>query len=208
MSISYNPFTHSLTHTCAISTHTCPGYVKMVKSWLNLSLMSAAQEERQQRLQEIEANRQDRMSRRRQQRFHQTQNFYKSLQLLQAGKLLREGADGAAEGVAEDGTPFEDYSIFLYRQQAPIFNDRVKELERKLLFPVSNQDQSIGSIHSNCLAACRRKCCTLRLRFPSISFVVCHSLSTLLTMWNPNLILDSLAVNLLLCKRKEMCRFG
>lgn len=104
--------------------------------------MSAAQEERQQRLQEIEANRQDRMSRRRQQRFHQTQNFYKSLQLLQAGKLLREGADGAAEGVAEDGTPFEDYSIFLYRQQAPIFNDRVKELERKLLFPVSNQDRS------------------------------------------------------------------
>lgn len=93
-------------------------------------------------MQEIEANRQDRMSRRRQQRFHQTQNFYKSLQLLQAGKLLREGADGSAEGVvAEDGTPFEDYSIFLYRQQAPIFNDRVKELERKLLFPVSKQDR-------------------------------------------------------------------
>ncbi|XP_043863890.1 F-actin-monooxygenase Mical isoform X6 [Drosophila mojavensis] len=91
-------------------------------------------EERQQRLKEIEENRQDRMSRRRQQRFHQTQNFYKSLQLLQAGKLLREG-DGVAEGVAEDGTPFEDYSIFLYRQQAPVFNDRVKELERKLLFP-------------------------------------------------------------------------
>lgn len=96
-------------------------------------------------MQEIEENRLDRMSRRRQQRFHQTQNFYKSLQLLQAGKLLREGADGSAEGggggVAEDGTPFEDYSIFLYRQQAPIFNDRVKELERKLLFPVSNQDR-------------------------------------------------------------------
>jgi len=95
-------------------------------------------------LQEIEENRQDRMSRRRQQRFHQTQNFYKSLQLLQAGKLLREGGDGAPiEGVAEDGTPFEDYSIFLYRQQAPVFNDRVKELERKLLFPVSNQDANL-----------------------------------------------------------------
>ncbi|XP_034484694.1 F-actin-monooxygenase Mical isoform X1 [Drosophila innubila] len=102
-------------------------------------------EERQQRLQEIEENRQDRMSRRRQQRFHQTQNFYKSLQLLQAGKLLREGGDGAPiEGVAEDGTPFEDYSIFLYRQQAPIFNDRVKELERKLLFP----DRERGDIPS------------------------------------------------------------
>ncbi|XP_032295306.1 F-actin-monooxygenase Mical isoform X3 [Drosophila virilis] len=100
-------------------------------------------EERQQRLQEIEENRHDRMSRRRQQRFHQTQNFYKSLQLLQAGKLLREG-DGVAEGVAEDGTPFEDYSIFLYRQQAPVFNDRVKELERKLLFP----DRERGDIPS------------------------------------------------------------
>ncbi|XP_017035706.1 LOW QUALITY PROTEIN: F-actin-monooxygenase Mical [Drosophila kikkawai] len=99
-------------------------------------------EERQQRLQEIEENRQERMSKRRQQRYHQTQNFYKSLQLLQAGKLLREGGDG--EGVAEDGTPFEDYSIFLYRQQAPVFNDRVKDLERKLLFP----DRERGDIPS------------------------------------------------------------
>ncbi|EDW28032.1 GL27285 [Drosophila persimilis] len=97
-------------------------------------------EERQQRLQDIEENRQERMSKRRQQRYHQTQNFYKSLQLLQAGKLLREGEDG----VAEDGSPFEDYSIFLYRQQAPIFNDRVKDLERKLLFP----DRERGDIPS------------------------------------------------------------
>jgi len=58
-----------------------------------LTLTSAAQEERQQRLQEIEENRQERMSKRRQQRYHQTQNFYKSLQLLQAGKLLREGGE-------------------------------------------------------------------------------------------------------------------
>lgn len=145
MSISYNPFTNSHTHTsriCNIHTHLPWFHVNCQFLTESPSLMSAAQEERQQRLQEIEENRQDRMSRRRQQRFHQTQNFYKSLQLLQAGKLLREGADGAAEGVAEDGTPFEDYSIFLYRQQAPIFNDRVKELERKLLFPVSNQDRS------------------------------------------------------------------
>uniref|UniRef100_A0A6P4EFD8 F-actin monooxygenase n=1 Tax=Drosophila rhopaloa TaxID=1041015 RepID=A0A6P4EFD8_DRORH len=98
-------------------------------------------EERQQRLQEIEENRQERMSKRRQQRYHQTQNFYKSLQLLQAGKLLREGGEA---GVAEDGTPFEDYSIFLYRQQAPVFNDRVKDLERKLLFP----DRERGDIPS------------------------------------------------------------
>ncbi|XP_052859195.1 LOW QUALITY PROTEIN: F-actin-monooxygenase Mical [Drosophila gunungcola] len=99
------------------------------------------EEERQQRLQEIEENRQERMSKRRQQRYHQTQNFYKSLQLLQAGKLLREGGEA---GVADDGTPFEDYSIFLYRQQAPVFNDRVKDLERKLLFP----DRERGDIPS------------------------------------------------------------
>ncbi|KAH8330537.1 hypothetical protein KR067_004716, partial [Drosophila pandora] len=104
---------------------------------------SINEEERQQRLQEIEENRQERMSKRRQQRYHQTQNFYKSLQLLQAGKLLREGGLGEG-GVAEDGTPFEDYSIFLYRQQAPVFNDRVKDLERKLLFP----DRERGDIPS------------------------------------------------------------
>lgn len=121
-------------------------------------------------MQEIEENRLDRMSRRRQQRFHQTQNFYKSLQLLQAGKLLREGADGSAEGgggVAEDGTPFEDYSIFLYRQQAPIFNDRVKELERKLLFPVSNQDRLDRFLKKKLPG------CTLRLRFV---YIVCCQL--------------------------------
>lgn len=103
-------------------------------------------------MQEIEENRQERMSKRRQQRYHQTQNFYKSLQLLQAGKLLREGGEGeGAMGVAEDGTPFEDYSIFLYRQQAPVFNDRVKDLERKLLFPVSEDE----SPKDSCLLAAR-----------------------------------------------------
>lgn len=47
--------------------------------------------------------------------------------MLQANNFLRE---------ADENTPFEDYSIFLYRQQAPEFNDRVKDLERKLLYPV------------------------------------------------------------------------
>lgn len=170
--------------------------------------MSAAQEERQQRLQEIEENRQDRMSRRRQQRFHQTQNFYKSLQLLQAGKLLREGADGAAEGVAEDGTPFEDYSIFLYRQQAPIFNDRVKELERKLLFPVSNQDWSDRSIQIAWLPvdANAARCVFVSPYFFSRLPLVVHSPNNVKTQSNP--CLDLLTLNLLSCKRKEMCRFG
>ncbi|XP_046803698.1 F-actin-monooxygenase Mical isoform X3 [Lucilia cuprina] len=90
------------------------------------SSSSYDQEERQKRLQEIELNRQDRQSKRRQQRYQQTQNFYKSLHMLQANTFLRE---------ADENTPFEDYSIFLYRQQAPEFNDRVKDLERKLLYP-------------------------------------------------------------------------
>lgn len=79
-------------------------------------------------MQEIEANRVDRMSKRRQQRAQQTQNFYKSLQLLQAGKMLCDEVD--------ENTPFEDYSIYMYRQNAPEFKSRVKDLEKKLLFPV------------------------------------------------------------------------
>lgn len=62
------------------------------------------------------------------QRSQQTENFYKSLALLQAGNLLRE---------IEPSGPFEDYSIFMYRQDAPQFGDRVKNLEKKLLHPVS-----------------------------------------------------------------------
>lgn len=79
-----------------------------------------------QRLAEIDANRSDRHYKRRLQRAQQTENFYKSLHMLQANTLLRD----------PDSGPFEDYSIYLYRQSAPEFNDRVKELERKLLYPV------------------------------------------------------------------------
>lgn len=48
--------------------------------------------------------------------------------LLQAGKMLCDEVD--------ENTPFEDYSIYMYRQQAPEFKDRVKDLEKKLLNPV------------------------------------------------------------------------
>ena len=47
--------------------------------------------------------------------------------MLQANTLLRE--DG-------EDIPFEDYSIYMYRQNAPEFTDRVKMLEKKLLNPV------------------------------------------------------------------------
>lgn len=48
--------------------------------------------------------------------------------MLQAGQLLRENTD--------ENSPFEDYSLYMYRQSAPEFKDRVKELEQKLLHPV------------------------------------------------------------------------
>lgn len=81
------------------------------------------------RLADIDANRIDRQARRRQQRKLQTENFLKSLHMLQAANYLREN-DG------DDSAAFEDYSIFMYRQNAPEFSDRVKELEKKLLYPV------------------------------------------------------------------------
>ncbi|XP_055384739.1 F-actin-monooxygenase Mical isoform X4 [Condylostylus longicornis] len=87
---------------------------------------SANIEERQERLKDIEANRLERQSKRKQQRYQQNLNFYKSLHMLQAGQLLREGLEQR---------PFEDYSIYMYRQNAPEFNERVKELEKKLLYP-------------------------------------------------------------------------
>ncbi|XP_052868235.1 F-actin-monooxygenase Mical [Anopheles cruzii] len=84
-------------------------------------------EERTRRLQDIEANRVDRQTKRRMQRAQQTQNFYKSIHMLQANTLLRESGDNSGA--------FEDYSLFLYRQSAPEFNDRVRELELKLRYP-------------------------------------------------------------------------
>ena len=83
------------------------------------------------RLADIDANRIDRQNRRRQHRKMQTENFLKSLQMLQVANYLRE------EGIENDPEAFEDYSIYMYRQTAPEFTDRVKELEKKLLYPVS-----------------------------------------------------------------------
>lgn len=82
------------------------------------------------RLAEIDANRVDRQNRRRQQRKLQTENFLKSLHMLQAANYLRENGE-------DENEAFEDYSIYMYRQNAPEFSDRVKELEKKLLYPVS-----------------------------------------------------------------------
>ncbi|XP_039287410.1 F-actin-monooxygenase Mical [Nilaparvata lugens] len=78
-------------------------------------------EERQQVRDEIERNRKDRMMRRMYLRHLANQQFVKSMQMLQSN---RRGS--------EDATPFEDYSLFVYRQTAPDFKDRVKELELKM----------------------------------------------------------------------------
>lgn len=82
-------------------------------------------DERQKRLDEIEKHRTERMKKRQYLRKMATQQFYKSMQMLQANAKR------------EKDEPFEDYSIFLYRQTAPDFKDRVKDLEQKILYPVS-----------------------------------------------------------------------
>lgn len=81
--------------------------------------------ERQKRLEDIEKNRIERMMKRQYLRKMATQQFYKSIQML------------SANAKREKEEPFEDYSIFLYRQTAPDFKDRVKDLEMKILYPVS-----------------------------------------------------------------------
>ncbi|XP_053994798.1 F-actin-monooxygenase Mical isoform X2 [Hylaeus volcanicus] len=85
--------------------------------------MGATVEERQKRLSEIEQNRAERMRRRQYLRKMATQQFYKSMQMLQANAKR------------EKDEPFEDYSIFLYRQTAADFKDRVKYIEQKILHP-------------------------------------------------------------------------
>lgn len=85
----------------------------------NFIFFKCVKEERQKILEEIASNRTERQNRRRHQRKLQTERFLKSMQMLQAN--------------AKPDQPFEDYSIYLYRQTAPNFEDRVKDLEKNLL---------------------------------------------------------------------------
>ncbi|EEB11757.1 protein MICAL-3, putative [Pediculus humanus corporis] len=84
-------------------------------------------EERQKRLEEIEQNRRDRQERRRFLRRMQTEQFKKSLAMMECNQWVPED---------EEDKEFEDYSLYVYRQTAPEFHNRVKELEMKLLYPV------------------------------------------------------------------------
>ncbi|XP_011874777.1 PREDICTED: protein-methionine sulfoxide oxidase mical3b isoform X2 [Vollenhovia emeryi] len=94
--------------------------------------VGATMDERQKRLDEIEKHRAERMKRRQYLRKMATQQFYKSMQMLQANAKR------------EKDEPFEDYSIFLYRQTAPDFKDRVKDLEQKILYPDRQPKVHIG----------------------------------------------------------------
>ncbi|KAJ8868011.1 hypothetical protein PR048_031820 [Dryococelus australis] len=88
-----------------------------------ISVNGGCQSDRQRIVDEIERNRMERMMRRKYQRHLATQQFYKSMQMLQTN-------------ARPDPTPFEDYSLFVYRQTAPAFEDRVKDMEKKILYPV------------------------------------------------------------------------
>lgn len=82
-------------------------------------------DERQKKINEIEEHRTECMKKRQYLRQMAIQQFYKSMRMLQANAKR------------EKNEPFEDYAISLYRQTAPDFKDRVKDLEQKILYPVS-----------------------------------------------------------------------
>ncbi|VEN43454.1 unnamed protein product [Callosobruchus maculatus] len=92
-----------------------------------LERVGASVEERQKILEEIATNRAERQNKRRQQRKFQTAQFIKSMQMLQSN-------------AKPDSQPFEDYAIFLYRQTAPKFEDRVKDLEKQFTYVPSHYD--------------------------------------------------------------------
>ncbi|XP_018580267.1 F-actin-monooxygenase Mical isoform X2 [Anoplophora glabripennis] len=107
-------------HADAMITNKAPSLERKTRKRRTLEKIGASVEERQKMLEEIASNRAERHNRRRQQRKLQTEQFVKSMQMLQAN--------------SRDSEPFEDYSIFLYRQTAPKFEDRVKDLEKQFTY--------------------------------------------------------------------------
>jgi hypothetical protein len=82
------------------------------------------------RREELERNREERMQRRRMMRHLSTQTFIQNMRRMQtAGNFY----DDAKE------EKLEDFSLKIYREHAPQFKDRVKEMEQKILYPVSTQ---------------------------------------------------------------------
>ncbi|XP_067012830.2 uncharacterized protein Mical isoform X2 [Anabrus simplex] len=89
-------------------------------------------EDRKKIQEELEHFRMERILRRQYLRKLQTQQFYKSMQML------------SSNAKPDDSGPFEDYSLFVYRQTAPDFKDRVKELERKIFYPDHKPQELAG----------------------------------------------------------------
>ncbi|CAB0015148.1 unnamed protein product, partial [Nesidiocoris tenuis] len=106
--------------------------------------------ERARRREDIERNRMDRYMRRKYLRHIANQQFYKSISMLQSN--ARDD---------EEKQPIEDFSLFVYRMTAPDFKDRVKELENKLLRPVTTRSIVRASTGTNSTAssisACRER---------------------------------------------------
>ncbi|XP_034233046.1 F-actin-monooxygenase Mical isoform X4 [Thrips palmi] len=92
---------------------------------LSLEEQMSRLQERIKRLEEIKQNRIERQQRSKYMQMLTRQQFYKSIQMLQANAPRSD----------DDDTPFDDYSLFMYRMTAPDFQDRVKSLEQKLLYP-------------------------------------------------------------------------
>lgn len=93
---------------------------------LHISL-NLTKDERQKKNEKFEKYRNEYMKRRLYLSKLVTRQFYKSMQMLQTNAKTKKDE------------PFEDYSIFLYRQSAPDFKDRIKDLEQKILYPVSQR---------------------------------------------------------------------
>jgi len=56
---------------------------------------------------------------------------------LQTDQLMKSLAMMEANHWSPEEGSFNDYSLYVYRQTAPEFTNRVKELEMKLKYPVS-----------------------------------------------------------------------
>ncbi|XP_044752640.1 F-actin-monooxygenase Mical isoform X6 [Coccinella septempunctata] len=85
----------------------------------------------QKQFEEGNSSKSSRLSKRQQQRKRHAEHFIKSMQMLAAN--------------AKPDCPFEDYSIFVYRQTARNFEDRVKDLEKKFTY-IPEYDTKVPSL--------------------------------------------------------------
>ena len=80
----------------------------------------------------MERSKEERMQRRRMMRHLSTQTFIQNMRRMQT-----DGNFYDQDEFKED--KMEDFSLIVYRQHAPRFKDRVKDMEQKILHPVSTK---------------------------------------------------------------------